>query len=139
MDNPTHSQAMAKFCSTYASHGLDAAVAAIAMARKPPARAISPWVRAACEHYHLTPAQLLQGGRVKYLADARAVTMWLLRYSGASYPAAGEALGGRHHTTVMVGVKKVDAKPELLEQAMRILDKMEREEADLTLAKKRVL
>jgi len=98
--NPTNNQA----------HGLDAAIAA------------------ACRYYGLTPEQLLHGGRLKPLADARAVTMWLLREFGASYPAAGKALGGLHHTTVMWGVARVNTTPRLLEQARDIMAKVEREQ-----------
>ena len=126
--NPTHNQALLTFCALFQAHGLDAAVAGIARARNPPARALSPWVRAACRYYGLTPQQLLHGGRVRCLADARAVTMWLLREFGASYPEAGKALGGLHHTTVMVGVGKVNRKPHLMEQAMAIMAQVEREQ-----------
>jgi hypothetical protein len=126
--DPTHNQALMTFCALFQAHGLDAAVAGIARVRKPPARALSPWVRAACQYYGLTPQQLLHGGRVKPLAEAREVTMWLLREVGASYPAAGKALGGLHHTTVMWGVARVNKTPRLLEQARDIMAKVEREQ-----------
>lgn len=45
------------------------------------------------------------GGR--QVAEARHVTMWLLRQHGMTYPAIGAQLG-RDHSTVMYGVAKVD-------------------------------
>ena len=124
--DPTHNQALKTFCALFAAHGLDAAVAGIANPRKPPARACSPWVRAACDYYHLTPKQLLHGGRVRFLADARAVAMWLVREFGASYPEVGKALGGLHHTTAIHAVNRVCATPRLLDDARVILARVER-------------
>ena len=46
----------------------------------------------------------------------------MIREFGASYPAIGQALGGLNHTTVMAGVKKVNANPQLLEEARSILE-----------------
>jgi hypothetical protein len=119
--DPTHNQALQTFCALFAAHGLDAAVAGIANTRKPPARACSPWVLAACQYYNLTPQQLLHGGKVRFLADARAVTMWLVREFGASFPEVGKALGGLHHTTVMHGVARVGKTPRLMAEAREIL------------------
>ena len=51
---------------------------------------------------------LLGDGRgEKHVADARAVAMWRLReLTGASYPAIGRVFG-RHHTTVIHAVQRV--------------------------------
>jgi chromosomal replication initiation ATPase DnaA len=50
--------------------------------------------------------------------------MWLLREFGASYPEAGKAMGGVHHTTVMHGVARVAKTPRLLEQAREIMGRV---------------
>ena len=57
--------------------------------------------------FPVTAAEILapMGGR--QIAEARHVTMWLLRQHGMTYPAIGAQLG-RDHSTVMYGVAKVD-------------------------------
>lgn len=50
-------------------------------------------------------------GPVRYarLVDARHVAAWLLRQLGLSYPDIGANLGGKHHTTSMEAVRRVDS------------------------------
>jgi chromosomal replication initiation ATPase DnaA len=57
------------------------------------------------------------------IADVRAIAMWVLRASGLSYPAIGDALH-RHHTTCIHGVKRVEKTPELFTRAMDICDRL---------------
>lgn len=58
--------------------------------------------------YNLPVAALIGQERTKDIAWARQVAMYLIREeTEASLPFIGEALGGRDHTTVMYGCKKV--------------------------------
>jgi chromosomal replication initiator protein len=58
--------------------------------------------------YAVTSEDLLGPDRTKEVALARQVAMYLLREeTDASLPAVGEALGGRDHTTIMYGYKKI--------------------------------
>jgi chromosomal replication initiator protein len=60
------------------------------------------------DFYHTTTRDLLGPERSKDIAWARQVAMYLIREeSEASLPAIGDALGGRDHTTIMYGCKKV--------------------------------
>jgi len=65
-------------------------------------------IGAAADFYNTSTAALLGSDRSKEIAWARQVSMYLIREeTDASLPAIGEALGGRDHTTVMYGCKKV--------------------------------
>ncbi len=47
--------------------------------------------------------------RYRTVARARFECMWLMRrHAGMSFPEIGAYLGGRHHTTVMSGVAKIE-------------------------------
>jgi chromosomal replication initiation ATPase DnaA len=123
--NPTRNQALQTFIAVYRCDGLEAAVDAVR--RKPPARACAPFIRWTCEHYNLTPQQLLRGGRVPFLADARHVAMYVARVATcASYPIIGQAMGGMDHSSIIHGVARVEKTPRLLAQAMAILDRVQR-------------
>lgn len=65
-------------------------------------------IEAVARHFALKPADLKNDRRPKPLASARAVAMYLARkHTSASYPDIARAFGGRHHTTVLIAVKKV--------------------------------
>lgn len=71
-------------------------------------------IEAAAQDFNLSPADLLYGGSKKRLhVDARHVAMYLLRERGLSLPAAGRAMGGMDHTTVLHAIRRVQADPEL--------------------------
>lgn len=61
-----------------------------------------------CDLFGMSREEVENGGRQVAVARARHVLMYLL-YSDTplSYPAVGERLGGRDHTTVMHGVSKL--------------------------------
>lgn len=48
---------------------------------------------------------------------ARHVAAWIMRREGVSLHRSGALLGGRHHTTVLYGVQRVDADRALRERA----------------------
>jgi chromosomal replication initiator protein len=66
--------------------------------------------RAVCHHFKLRSGDLSSKDRHKTIALARHVAMYLCKQRlRASYPEIGRAFGNRDHTTVMSGVRKVDA------------------------------
>ncbi len=102
--------ASARFTSTPIS--LRAARAALhddALTQRP---ASSPdrIVKAVCHHFEVTPADLCSPRRPQALSFARQTAMFLLRErTELSLSEIGSVLGGRDHTTILHGVRKVDA------------------------------
>lgn len=78
-------------------------------------------IRAVCDEFGLTHAQLIGQSRIKSIARPRGVCYWLLRQRSFSYPEIGRAVGGRHHTTVMAMIKSVEADEVLLTRARELL------------------
>ncbi|MCC7358523.1 MAG: chromosomal replication initiator protein DnaA [Anaerolineales bacterium] len=76
----------------------------------PRTRTLTPQqiVDTVADFYNLTSEALLGPDRTKEVALARQVAMYLIREeTDASLPAVGDLLGGRDHTTIMYGYKKV--------------------------------
>jgi chromosomal replication initiator protein len=66
-------------------------------------------MRFLCEQFELTQVELCSKRRQANLAHVRHIAFWLCReLTVASYPTIGRMFGGRDHTTVMHGVRKVD-------------------------------
>ncbi len=66
-------------------------------------------VRAVAERYNLQPAQLKQRTNAHMISRPRQVAMYLIReLTGASLPEIGRAFGGKHHTTVLHSVHRID-------------------------------
>jgi len=69
----------------------------------------------------LEVGDLLGQNRSAKIAVPRQLAMYLLRtYNEVSFPQIGELLGGRDHTTVMYGIKKVGDNEKLRKRAERI-------------------
>ena len=65
-------------------------------------------IETVADFYNTTTDALIGPDRTKDLAMSRQVAMYLIREeTDASLPAVGDALGGRDHTTIMYGYKKV--------------------------------
>jgi chromosomal replication initiator protein len=76
-------------------------------ARTARARTIADVQTAACEHFGLTPGELISPARTARIAWPRQLAMYLAReLSGQSLPAIGREFGGRDHTTVMHACKR---------------------------------
>lgn len=59
-----------------------------------------------CETYELRRLALTGPRRHKQFTEARCLLYWLLRRGlGMSFPDIARAVGGRHHSTVMAGVR----------------------------------
>jgi chromosomal replication initiator protein len=63
-----------------------------------------------CKYFHISKEDLLGRRRTKELVVPRQVTMYMLRYEiNLSYPEIGREMGGKDHTTIMHGCKKIEA------------------------------
>ena len=77
---------------------------------------------------HRIPIKGFYGAqRTRHIARARQVAMYCIRYlcPHMSYPRIGKMMGGRDHTTVLHGVKNIEAliktDPEVLDAVERVL------------------
>ncbi len=66
-------------------------------------------VRAVAENHGLQPAQLKQKSNSRQIAYPRQIAMYLVKeLTHASLPEIGRAFGGKHHTTVLHSVQKIE-------------------------------
>jgi chromosomal replication initiator protein len=66
-------------------------------------------IRAVAERYSLQPAQIKQKSNTRQIAYPRQIAMYLAKeLTPASLPEIGRAFGGKHHTTVMHSVQKIE-------------------------------
>jgi chromosomal replication initiator protein len=79
------------------------------------------------DYFHVTIDQLLSPGVVRQrIAFARQVCMYLARKrTGMSLAEIGEALGGRHHTTVIWAARVVAARVEFDDLVRRQVGEIE--------------
>ncbi len=67
-------------------------------------------LKVVAQNYGLEPAQLKERTNVKSIAYPRQIVMYLAKdILRMSLPDIGKALGGKHHTTVLHAVRKIDA------------------------------
>ncbi len=67
-------------------------------------------IRAVAERFSLQPAQIKQKSNTRQIAYPRQVAMYLTKeLTTASLPEIGRAFGGKHHTTVMHSIQKIEA------------------------------
>jgi chromosomal replication initiator protein len=83
--------------------------------------------RAVAEHYKLTVDNLRARSNVRHFLVPRQVAMYLCkRLTKKSYPEIAREFGGKHHTTVIHSVEKIDksmaADPELSTTVRRLID-----------------
>lgn len=66
--------------------------------------------KAVAERYSIKPAQLREKSNRKEIVVPRQVAMYLVKeLTQASLPEIGRAFGGKHHTTVIHSINKIDA------------------------------
>jgi chromosomal replication initiator protein len=66
-------------------------------------------LRAVAERFALQPAQIKQKSNARQIAYPRQITMYLIKeLTHASLPEIGRMFGGKHHTTVLHSVQKID-------------------------------
>ena len=89
--------------------GLQAQAQALQAAKEPPS--IKRVLEATATYYQLSLDDLLSRRRTQKIARARQIAMYLAREeTQASLPQIGEALGGRNHSTILYGYKKIAQK-----------------------------
>ena len=65
--------------------------------------------RTVCSVFQICRRELVSCRRLKKLSDARHVAMYLAgTLTGCSYPKIGAHMGGRDHTTIMHGMRKIE-------------------------------
>jgi chromosomal replication initiator protein len=84
-------------------------------------------IKAVAEHFQMLPAQIKQKSNQRHIAFPRQVAMYLVKeLTPASLPEIGRAFGGKHHTTVLHSVQKIERdrllKPDLNKSIQTILD-----------------
>jgi hypothetical protein len=81
-----------------------------------------------CPRYCVTPIDLVSHRRSQKVCLPRQVVMWLARHlTTLSMPAIGRLLGDRDHTTILSGIRKIDALRETDIQLQATLDDLHRE------------
>jgi chromosomal replication initiator protein len=79
--------------------------------RTPQPRSLAEIQAAACQHFDLSPEELVSQSRAARVIWPRQVAMYLAReLTGESLPAIGRHFGGRDHTTVLHAWRRTTAK-----------------------------
>ena len=66
-------------------------------------------IRAVAERFSLQPGQIKQKSNTRQIAYPRQIAMYLAKdLTSASLPEIGRAFGGKHHTTVMHSIQKIE-------------------------------
>ena len=64
-------------------------------------------------YFHMKPAELKSKNNAKQIALPRQIAMYLCKnLTDASLPEIGKRFGGKHHSTVIHAIKKIDGKRE---------------------------
>lgn len=84
-------------------------------------------IKVVAEHYQMQPSQLKQKSNQRHIAFPRQVAMYIVKeLTPASLPEIGRAFGGKHHTTVLHSVQKIERdrlkQPDLNKSIHTILD-----------------
>ena len=67
-------------------------------------------IREVHKYYQIPIEDLLGKKRTKEIVTPRQITMYLLRHEASlSYPEIGKEMGGKDHSTIMHGCKKIEA------------------------------
>ena len=79
------------------------------------------------DHFSLKQADLLSERRTRAVARPRQIAMWLCKqHTTRSYPDIGRRFGGRDHTTVLHGVRKIEELIGLDDQIARDVETLTR-------------
>jgi len=74
-------------------------------------------------HFHLKPIELKSRNNSKHISFPRQVAMYLCkRLTDKSLPAIGGAFGGKHHTTVIHAIPKIEVMRERDKEFARVLN-----------------
>lgn len=77
------------------------------------------------DHYGIPVAQLKQKSNSRRITEPRQVAMYITKeVTGASLPEIGRAFGGKHHTTVLHSIQKIEAWRQRDPEFNRIIQKL---------------
>jgi chromosomal replication initiator protein len=66
-------------------------------------------IRATADHFQMQPSQIRQKSNERKIAYPRQIAMYLAKeLTGSSLPEIGRAFGGKHHTTVLHSIQKIE-------------------------------
>ena len=66
-------------------------------------------IKTTCEYYNIRQADITGSSRARAVARPRQMVMFLSKtLTSRSYPEIARKLGGRDHTTVLYGVRKIE-------------------------------
>ncbi len=81
--------------------------------------------RAVAEHFNLQPAHLKLKTNARQITEPRQIAMYLAKeITGASLPEIGRLFGGKHHTTVLHSIHKVERWRQKDPELNRIIHKL---------------
>jgi chromosomal replication initiator protein len=67
-------------------------------------------IRAVAEHFGLNPNQLKSKNNSRHIAEPRQVAMFVCKkMTRLSLPQIGKDFGGKHHTTVLHSIRKIES------------------------------
>lgn len=82
-------------------------------------------IQAVSRHYDLPVLTMLSRRRNPRLVNARQVVMWLaFDMTDWSYPEIGRRMGGREHTTIMHGIRRIEMRRGLEPELQKDLDQL---------------
>jgi chromosomal replication initiator protein len=82
-------------------------------------------LRAVAERFSLLPAQLKMKSNTRQIAYPRQVAMYVCKeLTSASLPEIGRFFGGKHHTTVLHSVQKIDERRREDDELNRIIQSL---------------
>jgi chromosomal replication initiator protein len=81
--------------------------------------------KAVAQTYRLTNEELLSKNNARQISHPRQIAMYLCKHlTKHSYPEIGRAFGGKHHTTVMHSVEKIEAQVTTDETLQRLISEL---------------
>jgi chromosomal replication initiator protein len=81
--------------------------------------------KAVADHYQIPVAQLKQKSNTRRVTEPRQVAMYICReLTGASLPEIGRAFAGKHHTTVLHSIQKIDQRRQREPEFNRIIQRL---------------
>jgi chromosomal replication initiator protein len=81
--------------------------------------------KAVAEHFDMKQSQLKEKSNTRQVVHPRQVAMYLVKeLTNASLPEIGRAFGGKHHTTVMHSIKKIEQQRQTDPDLNRLLHKL---------------
>lgn len=76
-----------------------------------------------CEHFHIAPEQMISKSRSNEIAKPRQIAMYLCKnMTDISLDSIGSVLGGRDHSTIIHGIKKIEEEISVNEHTANLIN-----------------